>query len=80
MKITIMREFYDVSLNLYDIEHGSFIEALDYVRNFCGGFVWSESETTTQEKPINARYIDTFYNINVYYDFMTDAFLFEDFN
>ena len=79
MKVSSVHNFYNVDLSLYQIDHGSLVEAFEYVRNFCGGFVWCECETTQQAMPANAKYIDTYYNINVYYDFYTENFLFEEF-
>lgn len=80
MKITYSHLFYDHTVTMDQIGAGSLVEAIDYIRNLCGGFVWSECETTLQPKPIYAKYVDTFYNINVYFDAVTETFLFEEFN
>ena len=72
--------FYDEVLNLSKLGYDSLDEAIDYIQNYCRGIVWSEIETTEQPLPKYAKYIDTFYNINVYYDFVTESFLFEEFN
>lgn len=79
MEIFSIRPLYDEVLYGYKID-GGFAEKLEYVKQYCGGMVWSEIEQTEQKLPINARYIDTYYNINVYYDFTCDCFLFEEFN
>ena len=80
MKVTTLHNFYDGEVTLTKINCHSLAEAIDYIRNYCGGIVWSEIETTEQALPTYAKYVDTFYNINVYFDAVTESFLFEDFN
>lgn len=80
MKVTVLHDFYNADLTLSQINAFSLAEAIEKVKEYCGGFVWSECETTVQELPKYAKYVDTFYNINVYFDCVTDSFLFEEFN
>ena len=76
-----MKEFYNFTLNGYDIPHQySLADKADYLRDLCGGMVWDEIETTFQELPKYARYVDTFWNINVYYDRVSDVYLFVEYN
>lgn len=80
MKVTVLHDFYDHIVTMDQIGAHSLSEAIDYIRNLCGGLVWAEIETTEQTLPKYAKYIDTFYNINVYFDVVTESFLFEEFN
>jgi len=80
MKVTTLHNLYNESLTLSQIDCHSLAEAIDYLRNYCGGLVWSEIETTERALPKYAKYVDTFYNINVYFDCVTESFLFEEFN
>jgi hypothetical protein len=80
MKVTTQHKLYNESLTLSQINCHSLAEAIDYIQNYCGGVVWSEIETTEQPLPKYSKYVDTFYNINVYYDSVTESFLFEEFN
>lgn len=74
MQVKYSHLFYDHTVTLDQIG------AITYIRDLCGGMVWSEIETTLQPLPIYAKYVDTFYNINVYFDAVTESFLFEEFN
>lgn len=80
MKVTIKREIYDHTATMSQIGDYSLSGCMQYLQSFCGGFVWSEVETTEQELPKYAKYVDTYYGINVYFDCVTETFLFEDFN
>lgn len=80
MKVTSLHNLYNTGLTMSQIGAGSLAECLDYLQNYCGGIVWSEIETTEQALPKYAKYCDTFYGINVYFDAVTESFLFEDFN
>ena len=80
MQVKYSHLFYDHVVTLDQIGAHSLIEAVNYIRDLCGGMVWSEIETTLQPLPIYAKYVDTFYNINVYFDAVTESFLFEEFN
>lgn len=79
MKVKVMHEFYDLNVTMVQTGAHSMAEAMLYIRDFCGGFVWRECETYESVLPKYAKYLDTFYNINVYYDFVTESFLFEEF-
>jgi hypothetical protein len=79
MKVTVLHDLYNVSLTLSQLNCVGLNEAIPMVATYCGGVVWEEIETTEQPLPTYAKYIDTFYNINVYYDFVTESFLFEEF-
>jgi hypothetical protein len=80
MKVTIKREIYNHTVTMSQIGDYSLSGCMQYLQSFCGGFVWSEVETTEQELPKYAKYVDTYYGINVYFDSVTETFLFEDFN
>lgn len=80
MLIKSTRNFYNVDLTMAQTGAHSVAEAMLYISDFCGGFVWIECETYEGVLPKYAKFIDTFYNINVYYDFVTESFLFEEFN
>ena len=80
MKVTTLHDLYNESITLSQIDCHSLNEAIGYIRNYCGGIVWSGIETTEQALPKYCKYVDTFYNINVYFDAVTESFLFEDFN
>ena len=80
MRVSVKHEFYNHTVTMSQIGSYSLQECIDYIKDFCGGFVWNEVETTSQEKPKYAKYVDTYYNINVYFDSVTESFLFEEFN
>lgn len=80
MKVTVLHNLYDHTLTMQQIDSYRLVDCIKYLQLFCGGFVWSEVETTPQPLPKYAKYIDTFYNINVYFDAVTETFFFSDFN
>lgn len=80
LKVKALHEFYDHTVTLDQIGANCLNDAIDYVKNLCGGMVWGELETTEQSLPKYAKYVDTFYGINVYFDAVTESFLFEEFN
>ena len=80
MIVKSLHEFYNVSVSLDDTGGADLGLAIEYLQNFCGGFVWCECETTQQALPKYAKFVGTFYGINVYFDPTTEQFLFEDFN
>jgi hypothetical protein len=80
IKVKVLRDLYDQTLTMQQIGSSSLSECIDCVREYCGGIVWQEIETTEQKLPKFAKYVDTFYGINVYFDSVTETFLFEEFN
>ena len=80
MKVSSNHELYDHSVTLSQTQANCLNDAIGYISELCGGLVWGEIETTEQPLPKYAKYVDTFYNINVYYDFVTETFFFEEFN
>ena len=80
MKVTGIHDLYDHTLTMQQINSYCLADCIQYLQSFCGGFVWSEVETTPQSLPKYAKYIDTFYNINVYFDNVTETFFFSEFN
>jgi len=79
MKVTVKHELYNHTITMSHIGDHSLSGCMQYLQNFCGGFVWSEVETTSQELPKYAKYVDTYYGINVYFDSVIETFLFEEF-
>jgi hypothetical protein len=65
---------------MQQINNSCLADYIKYLQSFCGGFVWSEVETTERALPQYAKYVDTFYNINVYFDAVTETFFFSEFN
>lgn len=80
MQVTVIHDLYDHTLTMQQINSYSLAECINYLQSFCGGFVWAEVSTTPQPLPKYAKYIDTFYNINVYFDSVTETFFFSEFN
>lgn len=80
MKVTVKHDLYDVTLTMQQINSYCLADCINYLQSYCGGMVWSEIETTEQELPKYAKYVDTFYNINVYFDAVTETFFFSEFN
>lgn len=80
VKVTVLHDLYDHSVTLDQIGANCLNDAIKYISELCGGLVWSELQTTEQKLPKYAKYVDTFYGINVYFDYVTEAFLFEEFN
>lgn len=80
MKITHKRDLYNEVVTMSQIGSWCLAECLEYIKQYCGSIVWSEIETTAQVLPKYAKFVDTFYNINVYFDAVTESFLFEEFN
>ena len=79
MRVILKHDFYDHTITMQELNSYCLAECIEKIREFCGGFVWNELETTSQEKPKYAKYVDTYYNINVYFDSVTETFLFEEF-
>ena len=80
MKVTVLNNLYDETRTMQQLNSYCLAECTEYLKAFCGGFVWSECETTEQPLPKYAKYVDTFYGINVYFDAVTETFFFSDFN
>lgn len=80
LKVTALHQLYDHTVTLDQIGAHSLSEAIAYIQSLCGGMVWGELETTEQSLPKYAKYVDTFYGINIYFDAVTESFLFEEFN
>lgn len=80
LKVTALHDFYDHSVTLDQIGANCLNDAIKHISELCGGLVWSELETTLAQLPKYAKYVDTFYGINVYFDCVTEQFLFEEFN
>ena len=79
MKVSGMHHLYNETLTMSQIGAHSLAEAIDYIRDYCGGVVWSEIQTTENVLGKYTKYIDTYFNINVYYDPTADTFYFEEF-
>lgn len=80
MKVLHKHEFYNETITMAQIGEYCLASCMEYLQQYCGGIVWSEIETTEQEKPKYAKYVDTYHGINVYFDAVTETFMFEDFN
>lgn len=59
MKVTVLHDFYDHTVTMTQTGSYCLAECIEYLQNFCGGFVWYEIETTAQELPKYANRVPT---------------------